>query len=246
MYSLKLLRSRVSYIGLSVGGAFVSNASQLVLAKYLVFGESARLVAPPFLFMGVITGTILGMFANHFAAKSRWFTAVRDGTLTIGSLPELPAGTSSGKDLIRIPAALVLILILMFSPSLVVTAGITLLSVVLLIVSTIRFRFVPPLLAVTGIVLFNLLVPFGRVLAEPFSLPITEGALLLGIKKALVLEGMLFLSRWGLHGIRHVPGLRSRTMADLFAFLEVLTDGRKKLDRKYLVESMDALMFERV
>jgi len=26
----------------------------------------------------------------------------------------------------------------------------------------------------------------------------------------------------------------------------VLTDGRKKLDRKYLVESMDALMFERV
>ena len=184
MYSLKkLLRSRVSYIGLSVGGAFVSNASQLVLAKYLVFGESARLVAPPFLFMGVITGTILGMFANHFAAKSRWFAAVRDGTLTIGSLPELPAGTSSGKDLIRIPAALVLILILMFSPSLVVTAGITLLSVVLLIVSTIRFRFVPPLLAVTGIVLFNLLVPFGRVLAEPFSLPITEGALLLGIKK---------------------------------------------------------------
>ena len=247
MYSLKkLLRSRVSYIGLSVGGAFVSNASQLVLAKYLVFGESARLVAPPFLFMGVITGTILGMFANHFAAKSRWFAAVRDGTLTIGSLPELPAGTSSGKDLIRIPAALVLILILMFSPSLVVTAGITLLSVVLLVASTIRFRFLPPLLAVTGIVLFNLLVPFGRVLAEPFSLPITEGALLLGIKKALVLEGMLFLSRWGLHGIRHVPGLRSRTMADLFAFLEVLTDGRKKLDRKYLVESMDALMFERV
>jgi len=56
----------------------------------------------------------------------------------------------------------------------------------------------------------------------------------------------LFLSRWGLHGIRHVPGLRSRTMADLFAFLEVLTDGRKKLDRKHLVESMDALMFERV
>ena len=247
MYSLKkLLRSRVSYIGLSVGGAFVSNASQLVLAKYLVFGESARLVAPPFLFMGVITGTILGMFANHFAAKSRWFTAVRDGTLTIGSLPELPAGTSSGKDRIRIPAALVLILILMFSPSLVVTAGITLLSVVLLVASTIRFRFLPPLLAVAGIVLFNLLVPFGRVLAEPFSLPITEGALLLGIKKALVLEGMLFLSRWGLHGIRHVPGLRSRTMADLFAFLEVLTDGRKKLDRKYLVESMDALMFERV
>lgn len=247
MYGLKkVLKSRISYLGLCVAGAFASNASQLFLARYLVFGESVLLVAPPFLFTGVFTGIMLGLFANRFAAKSRWFAAAREGTLEISNSQERTETSSFRKGIPRIPVALVLILGLIFSPSLVLKAVITVFSVVLLTISKIHIRILPPLLAVTGIVLFNLLVPFGRVLVHPFSLPITEGALLLGIKKALVLEGMLFLSRWALHGTRSIPGVRSRTMADLFAFLGVLTDGRKKLNRKRLVESIDALMFERV
>ncbi|HNY18261.1 MAG TPA: Gx transporter family protein, partial [Treponemataceae bacterium] len=57
-----------SFVGISVAGAFASNASQLALARWFIFGESAWYVAPPFCAVGVITGAILGLFANRYAA----------------------------------------------------------------------------------------------------------------------------------------------------------------------------------
>jgi heptaprenyl diphosphate synthase len=71
-----LPRSGVSFVGLSVFGAVASNAVQIGLASVLVFGESARFIAPPFLAMGLATGFLLGLFADAFAGRSRWYTLV--------------------------------------------------------------------------------------------------------------------------------------------------------------------------
>lgn len=245
MYTLKkLLRGSISYIGICVAGAFASNTAQLVLAKHFLFGENARLVAPPFLLAGIITGAILGFFANRFASESRWFAAARNGSIKQPVRQTVPDDQTEQAGYGKPILAIFLIGLLLFSRHLYITAAITLISVILLITGKKRIRILPVILTTAGIILFNVFVPFGKVLAQPFSFPVTQGALLLGIKKALVLEGMLFLSRWALNGSGTLPGFHSGIMSDLFRFLAILTNGRKKIRRKQLVASIDDLMFE--
>lgn len=63
----------ISQIGVSIAGAMVSNAVQILIARYLVFRETAWLIAPLFLGMGLATGAALGVFAESFARTSLWY-----------------------------------------------------------------------------------------------------------------------------------------------------------------------------
>ena len=74
MWSLRRAGGRhISQIGVSIAGAMVSNATQILIARYLVFRETAWLIAPLFLGMGLATGTALGLFSERFASVSRWY-----------------------------------------------------------------------------------------------------------------------------------------------------------------------------
>jgi heptaprenyl diphosphate synthase len=74
----RLLGSRISLVGVSVLGALLSNSAQIVLARLLIFGEGAWLIAPPFLALGTVTAALLGLFAERFAARSRWLAGLRE------------------------------------------------------------------------------------------------------------------------------------------------------------------------
>lgn len=63
----------LSLIGIGVSGAMASNLTQLLLSRYLLFGPSARYIAPPFLTLGLITSLLLGLFAQRFVESSLWF-----------------------------------------------------------------------------------------------------------------------------------------------------------------------------
>ena len=63
----------ISFLGVSVLGATASNAVQILLANLVVFGEAAWLIAPVFLAMGLVTGAVLGIFAERFVARSAWY-----------------------------------------------------------------------------------------------------------------------------------------------------------------------------
>ena len=77
MYSVKrVLGDHIGYIGVSVLGAAASNGIQIVLAAAFVFGQSAILIAPPFLLSGMVTGIAMGVYAEHFQGKSRWFASL--------------------------------------------------------------------------------------------------------------------------------------------------------------------------
>lgn len=52
---------------------------QVALARVFVFGPSARLMAPAFMAFGLVSGLILGVFAEAFASRSVWLAGVRDG-----------------------------------------------------------------------------------------------------------------------------------------------------------------------
>lgn len=68
---------RISLVGVGVVGALCGNIAQVVLAGLLIFGQSAWLIAPPFLVLGTVTAVLLGMFAERFAARSRWLAGIR-------------------------------------------------------------------------------------------------------------------------------------------------------------------------
>jgi heptaprenyl diphosphate synthase len=68
---------RISLVGVGVLGALFSNMAQILLARVLIFGEGAWLIAPPFLAIGTVTATVLGLFADRFVARSKWLASVR-------------------------------------------------------------------------------------------------------------------------------------------------------------------------
>lgn len=251
----KSFPSSVSFIGISVAGAFASNAAQLTLARFYIFGESAWYIAPPFLAVGAVSGTLLGLFANRFAEKSRWYADVASGTISHASVsPAVPTSAAAAGSRIagltassafRFWAGMVLLLSLMFLNSPIIQAGIVLLGVCLVLADSSRIRPLPALVMAASIVLFNLFAPFGKVLWTPLNLPVTAGALALGIKKALTVEGMIFISRWMLKpGIR-LPGKTGRLVAQAFDILGHLSGNRKKFDSKNVIQSIDSIMYGR-
>jgi heptaprenyl diphosphate synthase len=73
----RVFGKRISLVGVGVFGALFSNMAQIVLARFLIFGEGAWLIAPPFLALGTVTSVVLGIFAERFSAASRWLETVR-------------------------------------------------------------------------------------------------------------------------------------------------------------------------
>jgi heptaprenyl diphosphate synthase len=66
-------REKISFIGIGTAGAVVSNIMQLTLARFFIFQENTRYIAPPFLAAGLVTGITLGAFCEVFTRKSLWY-----------------------------------------------------------------------------------------------------------------------------------------------------------------------------
>ncbi len=73
-----LLRTRVTLLGTSVTGALAGNVMQVVLARLLIFGPGAWLIAPPVLALGPVTSTLLGIFAERLSRVSVWMRKMRE------------------------------------------------------------------------------------------------------------------------------------------------------------------------
>jgi heptaprenyl diphosphate synthase len=74
----RVLGSRISLVGIGVSGALFGNAAQILLARLLIFGEGAWLIAPPFLAVGTVTAVVLGLFAERFSARSAWLARLKE------------------------------------------------------------------------------------------------------------------------------------------------------------------------
>ena len=68
----KIFRDKISMIGVSVTGAFASNITQLIIAKYFIFGKAAIIMGPPIILIGTVTSIFVGVFAESFISRSQW------------------------------------------------------------------------------------------------------------------------------------------------------------------------------
>ena len=69
----RILRNRISCIGLSLAGAAANNIAQLIVAHLILFGSATRYIASILLISGAVTGLILGIFTQMFTERSKWF-----------------------------------------------------------------------------------------------------------------------------------------------------------------------------
>ncbi len=73
-----LFKDKVSRVGISLAGALASAISQLFISRLILFKEATYVIAPLFLFSGLISSIILGIFANEFIQKSQWYLTLKD------------------------------------------------------------------------------------------------------------------------------------------------------------------------
>jgi heptaprenyl diphosphate synthase len=101
MYPLRRITTRnrsfwrLSLAGIGAAAAFCSNGTQLLLARFLVFGEGVRYLIPPFLAAALFSGFTLGMFCEIFIAQSRWYALRRGGPAAAEGTDPAPPGPAA-------------------------------------------------------------------------------------------------------------------------------------------------------
>lgn len=95
-----------------------------------------------------------------------------------------------------------------------------------------------------GIIGFNLITPYGKVLAEWGGFRLTHGALMGGLHKAITLEGLLLLSRASIHPELRPPGAFGALLVDCFRVLEQMSSRKALIRKGHIIEGIDALLLE--
>ena len=95
-----------------------------------------------------------------------------------------------------------------------------------------------------GIVAANLLVPVGKVLCRLGPLVITQGALEDGIGKALVFEGLIYISKASILPSLKLPGRFGALVASSFVYYDRIVEYKGSVRPAHIIEDTDALMLE--
>ncbi|MDR3301545.1 MAG: Gx transporter family protein [Spirochaetaceae bacterium] len=227
-------RGAISFVGISVAGAFLSNITQLVLARFFILGESALYIAPPFLFVGIISGFLLGLFTEKFTQQSVWYKSVtgafmpclhyENGAAMRRSPHSPPKKIRFTKEVMLFIIGAVLSITVLFIPWTSIRLA---LFIMFWIIAAVRGRAGNPFITLfvfSTIVLCNMLSPYGKVLFSIASFDITEGALLGALKKAATIEGLLMLSKITMSDTLRLPGVIGNTIAESFRIVRILND----------------------
>jgi heptaprenyl diphosphate synthase len=243
----------ISRAGIGAAGALFSNAAQILLARFFILGKGAFFIAPPLLLMGTLTGIALGVFAEHFSRRSLWCRAVLEnetGLPAPSTPPPAPREAvcaqpeGAARALLSLIPPLVLSLLILFIPG---TISRLALCALFWLIAAFRGRAgnaLFTLLFFLGIVLCNLLTPYGRVIASAGPFLLTEGALLTGLSKAAAVEGLLLISRTFIPRNLTLPGRFGRLVAEVFAILALLGREKERLPLRGFNAKLDALLWK--
>ena len=99
-------------------------------------------------------------------------------------------------------------------------------------------------ITVASIAFFNLLTPMGRVLVALGPLQITRGALESGLMKGFTIVGLVFISLFSIRPDLRLPGRLGGLVARVFFYFERIIDGRKRIEARRLIASIDDILEE--
>jgi len=99
-------------------------------------------------------------------------------------------------------------------------------------------------LVMLGIVVFNLIIPYGQVLFSIGLFKITSGALMTGINRAVTLEGLIMLSRFAIRQDLKIPGLFGELICESFRIFSIVMNQKQHITRKNFIGDIDRLMLD--
>ena len=236
----------ISNAGLSLAGALANNMAQLLCARFILFGENTRYIAPLLLSVGLVTALALGIFANLFEAKSVWFSEYSDKFPS----PARPVQENQSRkhiiiEGIRFACLFAAMLAMFFTTNICI---LWLCVLVFFLLSVIRrkgkIKILPPLVITASVTFFALLSPSGKILASLGTWRITAGALANGLRRSGILVGMTFVSQNMVSRSTALPGTIGRLFSQVFMLFDELTAQRLSLRPGQVIALIDKRLTE--
>jgi len=100
------------------------------------------------------------------------------------------------------------------------------------------------ILIITFIILFNLIIPYGRVIFSIGVFKITSGSLTAGIHRAFTLAALVLLSKVTVREDLKLPGVFGEILGESLRMFSVLIDRKYRIIGKNIFMEMDNLMLE--
>ena len=266
MYLLRSLlgKKTLGFPGLGCAGALASNGIQLFLARFFIFGPALRFLVPPFLASGFTAGLILGLMCGYFCRHSQWYNN-RAGALTAAKMHVPETGSETNEDAGRrekwrlrrnrtwntlfnadelFITGLLITLIFLFNRSLESLVVYFALFIILAWISGKKINAVLTIVIISGIVFFNLLSPYGKVLAVIGPFRITQGSLFSGLEKALTLQGLVMLSRAFIKPDLRLPGSIGCLLGESLRILGLMHQRKSSINKGTIVKRIDTMLLE--
>jgi len=250
----------LSFTGISVAGAFANNLAQIACARYLLFGENTKYIAPLLLVFGLVTGILLGLFCNAFASNSQWYkncclvcgksvfasgeSLEENKKLHSFSTGETAEKAACGKKEVfaffKFAFCMLSFALFIQIKNLYLLWGTVLFFFVLdEIIKKGRVKLLPSIIIVLSVTFFALLTPVGKVLFRIGSWKITQTSLEMGLHRSGFLVGMVFISQCAVDKNLRLPGKAGAFVAGVFYYFDLLVSEKIKFSRKNLVKSID-------
>jgi len=236
----------ISNIGLSLAGALANNGAQLLCARFIMFGENTRYIAPILIITGTITGLCLGIFAYLFEEKSKWFknlyTVEREQPVIKNSNSERKIEYS---NVIWFVLSMANMLCFLF----IKDVRLLWLAVLIFFIFTEirrkgKVKILPSILIVITVTFFALLSPYGKVLFTIGSWRITKDALISGLHRSGILVGMVFLSQCAITSKMQLHGWAGNFLKETFFVFEKLGEKRISFKPGKIIISIDGRLCE--
>lgn len=242
-------------MGISLAGAFVSNSLQFLLAVLIMFGKSAVYIIPPVFSLGAITAVAIGWFASEFEIQSVWYQRVKAERFDF--VPDNSQEVRLGNDkngsakttncilrdkYLRIGSGISLFLILLFVPFLPVQALVLGAALILCAADKQKLNFLNLIFMFTAITVFNLFPPMGKIIFSIGSIDITNQALLRGFEKAIVLIGMIYISKWMLKAKMNFKSRIGKSIQEAFNVFYKLLSVKHEIKPKMIIPTIDSVL----
>lgn len=241
-YAMKLLKSllkeRVSLIGISVVGAFVSNLSQLQVASWIVYGPAIWVAAPLMLGLGMITSIILGVFGERYLRHGSFPAAF----LADSFEPVLPTAEERAPLVERTVALIIAIGAILFAKGPIPLLGIAVLMYVIQGISGRKIRLFPPLMLLFSLIVLSLFEPNGQVIFTVGTLALTKGSIALALTKGLRLIALLSASQSLVSSNPRLKGRLGSLLVLALSYFGILTSCFRTA-KGSLLERVDGALF---
>jgi len=97
---------------------------------------------------------------------------------------------------------------------------------------------------ISGIIVFNLIVPYGRILFTIGTFKITRGALIAGVNRAVTFEALVMLSKASVRSDIKLPGVFGELLGESLRIFSFLVGRKRRITAKNLIADIDSLMLE--